>query len=414
MKGDSVSLGYWLDRDKSWTTFHGHWCRTGDLFRVDEEGYLYFAGRADDLLKVGGQWVAPLEVEECLLGHPAVAAAAVIGVEEEGLVKTKAFVVLRAGPARGERRRARRRAPGARAGRSLRKHKYPRWVEFVDDLPKNDRGKVDKKALERERAGESRGPERMARRLAELTYEEVAAAPRGARPVGRHRPGRQRRAARPASAARHRHRHQRDVRRRAAADRSSEPGALVARRRAARPLRRHRLRAAASPARSAFPPRRSPRCSRAIATASRHRLRARLLRQQPPRARARRRRARRDRGLPAGRGLGRVPAHAPLGPHALRRVQARRLPRRSLRDVARARRRDETRWTPPRRSALPDLDDQPLRRDSRPARTPSAAMGLDRAYTGAPAARDAPKRARSSRPLADDDGHRGPRRARDL
>ncbi|MEA2746895.1 MAG: hypothetical protein QOI41_1038, partial [Myxococcales bacterium] len=144
VKGDSVSQGYWLDRDKSWTTFHGHWCRTGDLFHVDEEGYLYFAGRADDLLKVGGQWVAPLQVEECLLGHSAVAACAVIGVEDEGLVKTKAFVVLRSGhtksPALGTELQEHVRT-------KLAKYKYPRVVEFVDDLPKNDRGKVDKKAL---------------------------------------------------------------------------------------------------------------------------------------------------------------------------------------------------------------------------------------------------------------------------
>ena len=144
VKGDSVSQGYWLDRDASWKVFHGHWCRTGDLFHVDDAGYLYFAGRADDLLKVGGQWVAPLQVEECLLGHPAVAACAVIGVEDQGLVKTKAFVVVRAGH-----------EPTPMLGTSLQEHvrttlakyKYPRVVEFVDDLPKNDRGKVDKKAL---------------------------------------------------------------------------------------------------------------------------------------------------------------------------------------------------------------------------------------------------------------------------
>lgn len=144
VKGDSVSHGYWLDRDKSFRTFHGHWCRTGDLFRVDEDGYLYFAGRADDLLKVGGQWVAPLEVEECLLVHAAVAACAVIGVEEDGLLKTKAFVVARSGH-----------RPSPELGEDLKEHvkttlaryKYPRIVEFVDDLPKNDRGKVDKKAL---------------------------------------------------------------------------------------------------------------------------------------------------------------------------------------------------------------------------------------------------------------------------
>jgi benzoate-CoA ligase family protein len=144
IKGDSVSHGYWLDRDKSWKTFHGHWCRSGDLFRIDADGYLYFAGRADDLLKVGGQWVAPLEVEECMLGHAAVAACAVIGVEDEGLVKTKAFVVLRAGHAPSE---ALASELQEHVRTRLTKYKYPRLVEFLDDLPKNDRGKVDKKAL---------------------------------------------------------------------------------------------------------------------------------------------------------------------------------------------------------------------------------------------------------------------------
>jgi benzoate-CoA ligase family protein len=144
VKGDSVSHGYWLDRDKSWRVFHGHWCRTGDLFRIDEEGYLYFAGRADELLKVSGLWVAPVEVEECLMRHDAVLHAAVIGVEEEGLLKTKAFVMLRSGEKACD-------ALGIELQEfvkaRLAKHKYPRVVVFVEDLPKNDRGKVDRKLL---------------------------------------------------------------------------------------------------------------------------------------------------------------------------------------------------------------------------------------------------------------------------
>jgi benzoate-CoA ligase family protein len=151
VKGDSVSLGYWLDRDKSWKTFHGHWCRTGDLFRVDDAGYLYFAGRADELLKVSGLWVAPVEVEDCLMRHDAVALAAVIGVEDGGLLKPKAFVVLRTGFEACD--------PLARelqdfVKERLAKHKYPRIVEFVLDVPKNDRGKVDRKALRARDAGE--------------------------------------------------------------------------------------------------------------------------------------------------------------------------------------------------------------------------------------------------------------------
>ena len=159
VKGDSVALCYFQDRDKSWSTFSGHWCRTGDLFRIDDDGYLWFSGRADDLLKVGGVWVAPIEVEECLTQHEAVSLAAIIGAEEEGLTKPKAFVVLKDA--------AKRRAadPSGRAALAnelkewvkarLSKHKYPRWVAFVDDVPKNDRGKVDRKTLKAQEAAGS-------------------------------------------------------------------------------------------------------------------------------------------------------------------------------------------------------------------------------------------------------------------
>ncbi len=154
VKGDSVSHGYFRDRDKSWKTFHGHWCRTGDLFSIDEQGYLYFQGRADDLFKVGGVFVAPREVEDCLLAHPAVSVVAVIPAEDQGLTKPKAVVVLRP-DARASDKRALADELKAHVQARLSKHKYPRWVLFVDDLPKNDRGKVDKKLLiEREKRGE--------------------------------------------------------------------------------------------------------------------------------------------------------------------------------------------------------------------------------------------------------------------
>jgi benzoate-CoA ligase family protein len=146
VRGDSVALAYHQDRDKSWRTFHGRWCCTGDLFRLDAEGYLWFGGRADDLLKVSGLWVSPLEVEECLVTHPDVAMAAVIGAQDGGLQKPKAYVVLRDA--------AKSRAASEVAAElqtyvkdKLAKHKYPRWIVVVDDLPRNDRGKVDKKAL---------------------------------------------------------------------------------------------------------------------------------------------------------------------------------------------------------------------------------------------------------------------------
>ena len=143
IKGDSVSTGYWLDREKSWHTFHGHWCRSGDLFRKDEDGYYWFGGRADHLLKVSGQWVSPLEIEHCLATHPQVIEAAVIGVERDGLMSTRAFVEVRCEPTPvlGNELQDFVRT-------NLAKYKYPREVVFVEALPRNDRGKVDKKALE--------------------------------------------------------------------------------------------------------------------------------------------------------------------------------------------------------------------------------------------------------------------------
>ncbi|HNC95657.1 MAG TPA: benzoate-CoA ligase family protein [Myxococcota bacterium] len=146
VRGDSVALGYHRDRDKSWATFHGRWCRTGDLFSLDEQGYLWFSGRADELLKVGGQWVAPLEVESCLMDHPYVAIAAVIGASDSGLMKPKAFVVLRP-EAWGYEEADVVLHLQAHVQSSLSKHKYPRWIVIVDDLPRNDRGKVDRKLL---------------------------------------------------------------------------------------------------------------------------------------------------------------------------------------------------------------------------------------------------------------------------
>src|SRR4029077_533047 len=116
--------------------------------------YLWFSGRADDLIKVSGLWVAPLEVEACLMSHPAVMLAAVVGADEDGLTKVKAFVVVR------EAERSRINSIEERTAFAhelqewvkarLSKHKYPRWIVFRDDLPKNDRGKVDKKALKAE------------------------------------------------------------------------------------------------------------------------------------------------------------------------------------------------------------------------------------------------------------------------
>ncbi|MBA3243470.1 MAG: benzoate-CoA ligase family protein, partial [Acidobacteria bacterium] len=145
VKGDSAALCYWQAHEKSKETFAGDWCTTGDQFHSDEEGYYWYHGRTDDMLKVSGVFVAPAEIENCLLGHEAVLEAAVVGHDAgDRLVKPKAFVVLREGH-----------APGDELAQSIKDfvkshlalYKYPRWVEFVASLPKNDRGKIDRKKL---------------------------------------------------------------------------------------------------------------------------------------------------------------------------------------------------------------------------------------------------------------------------
>jgi len=154
VRGGSTALCYWGDKAKSRATFQGEWCTTSDIFRRDAEGYFYYEGRDDDLLKVSGIWVSPLEIENVLLAHPAVAETCVLGHEDdEGLVKPFAFVVLAPG-ARGDEALAEALKLHVKA--SLAPYKYPRWFEWRASLPKNDRGKVARKELKAELAARRR------------------------------------------------------------------------------------------------------------------------------------------------------------------------------------------------------------------------------------------------------------------
>jgi len=141
VRGPSTALGYWNKRDATKRTFRGDWVFTGDRYSVSEDGYHTNHGRSDDLLKVGGIWVSPLEVESALLEHSAVLECAVVGREDaEGLVKPSAYVVLKDG------------ASSARLADELRAfvrdrlapYKYPRWIEFVAELPKTSTGKIQR------------------------------------------------------------------------------------------------------------------------------------------------------------------------------------------------------------------------------------------------------------------------------
>jgi len=145
IKGDSAALCYWNAHEKSKATFAGDWCTSGDQFHVDAEGYYWYHGRTDEMLKVGGIFVAPAEIENCLLQHEAVLECAVVGHDEgDGLVKPKAFVVVRA-----EQQLSAALAEEIKlfVKERIAIYKYPRWVEFVTSLPKNDRGKIDRKLL---------------------------------------------------------------------------------------------------------------------------------------------------------------------------------------------------------------------------------------------------------------------------
>lgn len=142
VRGNARAIGYWQQMEKTAQAFQGEWYVSGDMIRRDADGYFTYCGRGDDMLKVGGRWLAPQEVENCLLQHPVVKEAAVVGVvDEHGLTKPHAFVI------------ATTRHPGlaeelkAFVRDRLEPYKAPREVVFLDDFPRTHLGKVDRGRL---------------------------------------------------------------------------------------------------------------------------------------------------------------------------------------------------------------------------------------------------------------------------
>jgi 4-hydroxybenzoate-CoA ligase len=147
VRGSSAAEGYWNQREKSRRTFRGEWTYTGDTYRRDADGYYRYCGRSDDMLKVSGIWVSPFEVEDALIAHSSVLEAAVVAhADEDGLIKPKAFVVLQAN-AGGQDRDALAEELKAHVKERIGVWKYPRWVEFVSDLPKTATGKIQRYKL---------------------------------------------------------------------------------------------------------------------------------------------------------------------------------------------------------------------------------------------------------------------------
>jgi benzoate-CoA ligase len=142
VSGPTAAMGYWNNREKTRATFQGPWTRSGDKYSMDEGGCYTYAGRTDDMLKVSGIYVSPIEVEAALITHPAVLEAAVIGkTDDEQLVKPVAYIVLKSGQQPSEALADELRA---HVKSILAPYKYPRWIEFIDELPKTATGKIQR------------------------------------------------------------------------------------------------------------------------------------------------------------------------------------------------------------------------------------------------------------------------------
>jgi benzoate-CoA ligase len=145
VKGDSAFAYYWNRHEQTKATIQGEWIRTGDKYSRDADGYFWYKGRSDDMLKAGGYWVSPAEVESTLAAHPAVLECGVVGREDdERLVKPVAFVVLRPGHS-GDRALVEELQAFVKA--RLAPYKFPRWIEFVPDLPRTATGKLQRYKL---------------------------------------------------------------------------------------------------------------------------------------------------------------------------------------------------------------------------------------------------------------------------
>jgi len=142
VRGESTALFYLHQSEKTRHTFRGEWLFTGDLYLQDEDGYYWHQGRSDDMLKVGGLWVSPTEIENLLSTHEAVYDCAVVGhYDQAGLLKPKAYVCLRDKVASSDEVLA---ELIKLCAKSLDTHKRPRWLEFIDELPRTATGKLQR------------------------------------------------------------------------------------------------------------------------------------------------------------------------------------------------------------------------------------------------------------------------------
>jgi len=142
VKGDANAPYYWNKHEQTRRTMLGEWLKTGDTYYRDEEGYYWYCGRSDDMLKVGGLWVSPIEIENALLEHPSVLEAAVVGqADHDGLTKPKAYVLLKSEYQPSDQLKDELQSL---VKSKLAPYKYPRWIDFVEELPKTVTGKIQR------------------------------------------------------------------------------------------------------------------------------------------------------------------------------------------------------------------------------------------------------------------------------
>jgi len=144
VKGDSALALYWAQHEKSKRSIVGEWFFSGDRYRQDEDGFYWYEGRSDDMIKVSGLWVSPIEIEAALLEHPAVAESAVVGMSMEGFTRIKAFVIPKQGATKGDALVVELQE---HCKSRLQRFQYPHMIEFVEELPKTVTGKIQRYKL---------------------------------------------------------------------------------------------------------------------------------------------------------------------------------------------------------------------------------------------------------------------------
>ncbi len=145
VRGQSTASGYWNRPDLTARRFQDGWFFTGDKYRSDADGFFWYAGRADDMFRVSGEWLSPAEVEAALIEHPAVLESAVVAYQDDaGLLKPQAFVVLKKGwPGRDDLAKELQ----AFVKQRIAPYKYPRRISFLAELPKTATGKIQRYKL---------------------------------------------------------------------------------------------------------------------------------------------------------------------------------------------------------------------------------------------------------------------------